>query len=194
MSAVWDRGGDIPLEHAKFHYFTIRKFIQGAITMVVPIEPLKRIAAETGVTQYANPYLWAIKGIINGTAQYQRDWGVTQPIDFIFDERGEEAQVQNAWDFYTETIPLAERSITGKRPSFQNDENVLPLQAAADMWAWWNRRQWLEKRTVMHDEFPIPWGQPDDFPTLSLELTEVEIREEFNKIQIVLDKLREVRF
>lgn len=192
MSEVWDRGGEIPLEHAKWHYFTLRKFVQGAITMVVPIEPLKRIALETSLMEYANPYIWAIKGIINCTAQEQRAWGFQLPIDFTFDNRGEENQVRDAWEFYQATIPPAERSLTGRKPMFTDDEDVLPLQAA-DMWAWWARRKWLEKRTVKHSEFPIPWGELSDLPSLAFEWTEVDIRKEFTELQICKEALQKIR-
>jgi hypothetical protein len=193
MSEVWDRGGDVPLEHAKWHYFTLKKFVQGAITMVVPIEPLKRIALASGLPEYSNPYMWVIKGIINLTAQYQREWGAKQPIDFIFDSRGEENYVRDAWEFYIETIPYSERSISGHKPIFEDDENTLPLQAA-DMWAWWSRRKWLEKRTVQHDEFPIPWGQLNDLPSMAFEWTEADIQQEFVTLQTCKEALKTVRY
>lgn len=134
MNEVWARGSEEALEHAKWHYYTIRDHVQGAVAMVVPIEPLKRVVEKTGLTAISNPYIWAIKGIINLTAQHQTDWGVKGSIDFIFDERSEKRQVREGWEVYMATVPEKIRAVTGRDPIFENDERVLPLQAA-DMWA-----------------------------------------------------------
>lgn len=189
MREVWERGGDIPIEHAKWHYYTLRQYAQGAVTMVIPIKPLKRIAAEFDLERYSNPYMWGIKGIVNCTAQYQKEWGVHDPIDFIFDDRSEEDQVKEAWDFYLETIPEKVRNLTGQKPIFGSDDDFLQLQGA-DLWAWWARRKWLEKRTIQHDEFPIPWGELSDLPTMAFEWTEADMRQEFTAIRDCLQYMQ----
>ncbi|MFQ5775942.1 MAG: DUF3800 domain-containing protein [Kiloniellaceae bacterium] len=181
MNEVWHRGGDESMEHAKWHYFTIRDHVQGALAMVIPLDPLKRAVQKTGLTAIGNPYIWAIKGVINLTAQHQTEWGVSGPIDFIFDERGEKRQVQDGWEIYKATIPDSVKGVTGRDPIFENDERVLPLQAA-DMWAWWCRKCWLEDGALRNDKFPIPWGSIGEIPTMIFQWTEKDIEDEFSRV------------
>ena len=181
MNEVWARRNDITLEHAKWHYFTIRDHVQGAVAMAVPLDPLKRVVSQTGLTAIGNPYIWAIKGIINLTAQHQTDWGANEPIDFIFDERGEKQQLRDGWEIYKATVPESIRAVTGRDPIFENDESVLPLQAA-DMWAWWCRKCWLEDGALLDNKFPIPWGSIGEIPTMVFQWTEKDIEAEFSRV------------
>ena len=176
MKDVWARGSDEALEHAKWHYYTIRDHVQGAIIMTVPIEPLKRVVEKTRLNAIGNPYFWGIKGIINLTAQYQAEWG--GPIDFIFDERSEKRQVREGWEVYKATIPESIRAATGRDPIFEDDEKVLPLQAA-DMLASWCRKCWVEDGKLLPNKFPIPWGSFDEVPALIFQWSEKDIEDEF---------------
>ena len=94
MKDVARGGGDRKLEHAKRHYRAVCDHAQGGICFVVPIAPLEKAAARYGLTgtSEAKPYFWAFKGVINGLAQHQREWGLNEPVDFIFDERPEEGK------------------------------------------------------------------------------------------------------
>jgi len=186
MAEVWDRGGDQSMECAKWHYYTIRDHVQGGIAVAIPIKPLEAAANDFDLPQLKNPYIWGIKGMINFTAQFQREWGLHEPVDFIFDERNEEREVRAAWDIYVATIPPLERQVTGRKPMFEDDEHVLPLQGA-DMWAWWCRRQWLERGDFTHDEFPILWGKTGDIPRMSCTWGEPDIRKEFSMIRAALE-------
>ena len=187
MAEVWRRGGDISLEHAKWHYFTIRDHVQGAICMTVPLAPLEAAALKHGLvgTAAANPYTWAFKGVVNGLAQNQRDWGLDEPVDFIFDERPEEQEVREVWDFYVQTIPDEVRKLTGRKPVFEDDKKVLPLQGA-DLWAWWCRKTWLDNNGVIPaDVFPIPWGQVGEIPLMMLQWSADEIESELARVASV---------
>ena len=184
MSEVWDRGGDISLEHAKWHYFTTRDHAQGGICMTVPLAPLAAAAAKYGLvgTAAANPYTWGIKGIINGLAKSQLEWGLSEPVDFIFDERGEERMVRDVWDHYLANVSDDVRALTGRKPIFEDDEKVLPLQAA-DMWAWWCRKTWLAGGgKIPPDSYPIPWGNVGDLPQLILQWSAEEIDAELARV------------
>ena len=88
VSRQWRRKN---CERAQKHYRAVCEHVQGGICFVVPLEPLKKWAAHYGLagTAVAEPYFWAPKGIINGLAQNQREWGLTGPVDFIFDKRPE---------------------------------------------------------------------------------------------------------
>ena len=125
--------------HAQRHYCAVREHVQGGICFVIPLAILEEAAARYGLTETlaAKPYNWAPKGIINGLAQNQREWGLTCPVNFIFDERPkkEKDMLRKGWQTYLTTVPDEVRSVTGRPPVFADDREVLPLQAA-DMWAW----------------------------------------------------------
>ena len=184
MVEVWNRGGDISLEHARWHYYTIRDHVQGGICMTVPLAPLKYAASKYGLAQTpaANPYTWAFKGIINGLAKNQLAWGLDEPVDFIFDKRREEKQIREVWDHYVSSIPGNMRALTGQKPIFEDDKEVLPLQAT-DMWAWWCRRTWRDNGGVIPpDGYPIPWGDVAEIPQMILQWSAKDIETELARV------------
>ena len=162
MKEVSHRCTGKKLKHAQRHYRAVREHVQGGLCFVVPIGPLEAAASRYGLTgtPAAKPYFWAFKGVINGLAQNQRKWGLTGPVDFIFDERPEEEKntIRDVWVPYLGSVPRGVRSVTGRPPEFADDREVLPLQAA-DMWAWSCRRTWINNGGVIPDDsFPVPWG------------------------------------
>lgn len=192
MHEMWIRKGNEELwEHMPWFYGVIKDHVQGVITVAIPIEPLERVFAESGLKNYVslkNPYFWAIRGIVNWTARYQSQWGSTSPIDFIFDERKEKKIVRQVWNFYKENIPTEVQQLTGREPQFEDDQQILPLQAA-DMWAWWCRKQWMEKGTILTTDCAVPWGRPGDIPLMSFEWSEADMRIEFAKLLKSVDEV-----
>jgi len=192
MSEIWARRPNNELwEHMPWFYGAVKDHIEGAITVAIPIEPLERVFKNSPLREYAvfgQPYFWGIRSILNWTGQYQTEWGAKDPIDFIFDERGEKKIVRDVWDFYKANVPPSVQAVTGREPIFEDDMKVLPLQAA-DMWAWWSRKQWVEKGTILTSENPIPWGAPGDFPTMQFEWGEADMREQFAKLLAYVDGL-----
>ena len=171
-------------KHAKRLYPTIRDHAKAGICFVVPIAPLKKAADRYELTGkiVANPYFWAFKGVINCLAQNQREWGLTEPVDFVFDNRPEEEDFLDGWEVHRDTLPDEVRSIMGRRPVFADDEKVLPLQAA-DMWAWWCRKTWLKNdSTIPVDSYPIPWGKVGDIPQIILQMTTEDIDHELSRV------------
>lgn len=193
MADVWFRGSDEALEHAKWHYYTIRDHAQGAICMTVPLFPLRLAAIKFGLagTAAANPYTWAIKGLVNNLAAHGHTWGLQEPVDFIFDERPkEENDVREVWDHYISTLSEEVRNMTGRKPIFENDKKVLPLQAA-DMWAWWCRKTWRDNGGIIPaDAFPIPWGSVGEIPQFTLQWAADEIHDELARVAAGVEALR----
>ena len=176
-------------EHAQQHYRTVVRHVQGGICFVVPIAPPEESVARYGLPRtLANPYSWAFKGIINGLAQNQRAWGLTEPVDFIFDERPESEKdtILDVWDLYLATVPDEVRSLTGRPPMFADDRTELPLQAA-DMWVWWCRKTWLENDGLIPaDSYSMPWGKVGDIPQMILQLTAEDIDHKLSRISEAL--------
>lgn len=187
MSHVWHRCRGKKLEHAKRHYRTMCEHVQGGLCFVVPIGPPEQSADRHGLkgTPCADPYYWAPKGVINGLAQNQREWGLSKPVDFIFDERPDEEEkdaILNGWNIYLATVPPEVGSVSGKPPVFADDKQVLPLQAA-DMWSWWCRRTWLTNNgTIPKDSYPIPWGQYGNIPQLIVQWTPEDIDQDISRV------------
>lgn len=185
MSKVWYRCKGKKLEYATRHYRTMCEHVQGGLCFVIPIAPFEEAAALYGLsgTKFADPYFWASKGVISGLAQSQKAWGLTEAVDFVFDERPEEekAIIRDAWNIYLATVPDEVRSVTGKRPEFADDEQELPLQAA-DMWVWWCRKTWRENGgTIPELSYPIPWGSYGDLPQLIMQWTAEDINYELSR-------------
>ena len=174
------------LEHARRHYRAVREHAQGGLCFVVPIAPLKAAASRYGLakTPVADPYFWAFKGIINGLAQRQRAWGLTGPVDFVFDERPEKEKetIRDVWEPYRGSVPEEVRAVTGRPPVFADDEDVLPLQAA-DMWVWSCRRTWLDNGGMIPpDSYPVPWGERGDIPQMILQWTAADIDKDLARV------------
>ena len=173
-------------DHAERHYHTVREHAQGGICFVVPIAHLEKAVARYGLTgtAAAKPYFWAFKGVINGLAQNQREWGLTEPVDFIFDNRPakERNDVLEGWEIHRDTVPDEVRSIMGNPPVFADDKDVLPFQAA-DMWAWSCRKTWLDNGgTIPQDSYPIQWGKVGDIPQMILQWTPEDIFQELSRV------------
>lgn len=118
--------------------------------------------------------------MINSLARNQQEWGLHESVDFIFDDRPdqEKADVLDGWEVHRDTVPDEVRSIMGRRPTFADDEDVLPLQAA-DMWAGYCRRTWRENNgTIPEDGFPVPFGKRGDLPQLIQLWVEEDIDQE----------------
>ena len=171
-------------KHAKRLYRMICDHAKAGICFVVPIAPLEKAAGRYGPTGklLAKPYFWAFKGVINCLAQKHREWGLSEPVDFIFDNRPEEEDVLEGWEVHRDTVPDEVRSIVGRRPVFADDEKMLPLQAA-DMWVWWCRQTWLNNDgTIPGDSYPIPWRKIGAIPQIILQLTTEDIDQEFSRV------------
>ena len=186
MSKVSRRCKGKRLEHAQRHYRAMCEHVQGGLCFVVPIDPLEKSADLYGLkgTPFADPYYWAPKGVINGLARNQREWGLKEKVDFIFDERPHEEEkdtIRRGWTFYLATVPDEVRSVSGKPPEFADDKQELPLQAA-DMWTWWCRKTWLiNGGMIPRDSYPIPWGKCGDLPQLIVQWTPEDIDQELSR-------------
>ena len=117
-------------KHAKRLYRMICDHAKAGICFVVPIAPLEKAAGRLWADRklLAKPYFWAFEGVINCLAQKHREWGLTEPVDFIFDNRPEEEDVLEGWEVHRDTVPDEVRSIMGRRPVFADDEKCCPCK------------------------------------------------------------------
>jgi len=147
-------------ERVVHHYRLIEKYVDSAICVVVPRRPITKAARDLGMPNFAqNPYYLAWRAIITLCLKWKNDAGVSEPIDFIFDQQqGEAAVVSAGWDNFTKGMPIEWSGLAKNRPIFRSDDDFLPLQAA-DLLAWWMRKRYEAYGTILRESFPFPWIQ-----------------------------------
>lgn len=86
------------------------------------------------------PYLSVFYAVIITLARWHYDDGVTLPVDYVFDDQGAVGAEAVLWYDQIKKWQKPEiAALMGSVPKFENDKQVLPLQAA-DMLAWHIRR------------------------------------------------------
>jgi len=157
---------------------------------LIPLEPLRRLYENSELQtlmrglkpryqkMVIDPYYHALCSVISGIARMQIDRGVSEKIDFIFDEkRRHEPRIRNAWYPIAENQPPEMRQIISSSPLFLDDKDVLPLQAA-DMAAWHRRQSW---RQVVSDTAARRYNRWET-PVLPLVYTEKAVSENFQRM------------
>lgn len=185
------RSGARRLRCEKF-YRVIEKYVTGAISCVIHANDLAgvidSISVPPGVKDWEtlkNPYYYACKSIILDLIKHRDVFEIDEPIDFIFDMQTEQARIREGWNrMYLSETPEV-RVMLGNPPSFLNDEEVKPLQAA-DMWAWLVRR-WkdsgkngLEGLDFRSEKFL--WDAHVEMDRINVEYWKEHFEEEFGKL------------
>jgi len=117
-------------------------------------------------------------GIISDLTDNRDKVGLDGPVDFIFDEEVmEKTPLLKSWDWVIENISDEQRENVGHTPTFRDDEDFLPIQAA-DLAAWWGRRWWEEGAGGRAVPEP-PWKARREIPTLYTKYDEKRLREIF---------------
>ena len=174
-------GAPSMMERAMFHYRVIQRLPLFGLTCAVPIAALNKVVKELDLNyDWANPYYLAWRGLITLSIMAADALGSTNSIEFIFDEQTDKIQVIKAWDYFYGTAPISFRRRIKGNPSFKDDAEVPPLQAA-DLIAWWARRQYIADKSRMKDLFPVEWTDGKDPDLLATELPEEAIRTQFVK-------------
>lgn len=100
------------------------------------------------------PYSIMFYSMIAECAKWQVANNIDEPMDFIFDEQGEESgRLIASWTKYISFLPPFIQARFGNRPVFVSDLKFPALQAA-DIWAWSIRRKlWRLERGEEPDSF-----------------------------------------
>jgi hypothetical protein len=100
-------------------------------TIVKPIAP----------SMINHAYFDLFYAVILKLAHWHEDMGIKLPVEYVFDEQGKLGDDAAIWHRHIKSWQAAEvAALMGGTPKFENDEWVLPLQAA-DMLAWHVRRR-----------------------------------------------------
>lgn len=150
------------LERAGWFYRVIEEYVTGAISVVIPVQDLvsevRKAPWPKGlqIDHFENPFYYAFHSMVNGVAHEQLNWGITQPIDFIFDYETVRKFPQHWWELMKIGASPRARTVMGDRPIFRDDQKILPLQAA-DLWAWWVRKWALERVADGVEKLRLTW-------------------------------------
>ena len=132
------------------------------------------------VDSLKNPYYFAFRSIINVLAQNQTKLGMTEPVDFIFDEESEKKYTLQYWDNMKIYVLPEVRKLMGNIPIYRKDEEAKPLQAA-DLFAWWARKWVLDGITNWPQTMPFPWSIKRELIRFNMDFDENDFRTEFEK-------------
>lgn len=110
--------------------------------------------------QINHPYFVCFWRLIIATTTIAHNMKWNSPIDFIFDEQGKMGLETVAWYPIIKRIaPKAHKPYFGSPPIFKDDKIFLPLQAA-DLYAWYVRRNFRENKILympLRDELKSLW-------------------------------------
>lgn len=173
------------LERAGWFYRVIENHAVAAVSCVLSTSDLHRAVASTKWPShlerwdmYNNPYYLGFKAIMYELAHEARTLGITEPIDFIFDEDSEKRYTLNMWDRLKLAGGPKIRPFLGDPPIYRNDQTTLPLQAA-DLYAWWVLK-W--EREGVYDgvqNLRFPWKARRNLPRLNFRMKEDDFRDQF---------------
>jgi hypothetical protein len=187
MSEV-DLDSELQMERVRHLYHVIEDHVLAQVSVAVNCAELTQLVPTMHVPQFlSNPYHLAHKALVNLTAQIQRDAGLHDKVDFIFDRRSEELKIQRAFDHYWATLPPDFAEVTGNPPIFRDEEEFLPLQAA-DLLAWWTRRLWLADGKISERGVVYPWEKRKSLPMLVLDLAGDDLLGELRMIESYMQR------
>jgi hypothetical protein len=175
-------------EFAGYFYRAIEEHkIAAAISCAVHTNELRKAVAEfpwpaplvqpEGLT---NPYYFSFKAVTDILAQHQRDLGIDEPVDFIFDNETEKPKLTGIWPMLKLSSAPEFRKNMGAEPVFLKDDDTPPLQAA-DLYAWWVRKWIADGVADWGEKLPFPWGMKRDIRRITAEFGERDFIIEFKK-------------
>ncbi len=152
-------------ERAAAFYRVIQRNTAGALVFLLSFEHYHQAVREAVLFDKAsgdevpndddvfkNPYIFLLLAGLTlfrrnrNRPEFENILPKNEPISFCFDERSDQKKIIECFEEMTK-VP-AMKQILGEAPRFENDRQILPLQAA-DFISWWVRRA--------HHGNPFPW-------------------------------------
>jgi hypothetical protein len=80
---------------------------------------------------FGDPFYYLFTNAVEQCLLHQATAGITERIDFVFDESNKRpAEVMKVWQSIVSTAPLSVAPLFNGPPTFRNEKQFLPLQAA----------------------------------------------------------------
>jgi hypothetical protein len=168
-------------ERLRIFYATIEHHVMAEFCLMVPPDALRRVFGDHD--HYGrNPFFFSAGELMLLITRNLKNLHLPQePIDFIFDTSLTEKPILlEGWEFArsrAKPVPTNLFEIFKNPPTFRDDKDVLPLQAA-DMYAWWMRRKFQERIGGL-ERREYPWTVKRDIRGVISEFTEQNLKEIF---------------
>jgi uncharacterized protein DUF3800 len=172
-------------ERVSIAYRIIEDHVTLQISTVIALEPFYRLLKKTSREHNkkgmyivkGNPYLLAFSAIVHHVANHQRSLGVSEKIDFIFDDQAmEKTLIRDSWDELKERADPTINVLMGRTPQFEDDKEFLPLQAG-DLLAWWVRSMATESINGMRPKIAPPWIPKRRIPGVQIVFDEPRLKD-----------------
>jgi hypothetical protein len=119
-----------------------------------------------------HPYALSFFMIMSRLYRHYASLGSDGKIDFVFDQQNDQMlSVLEGWQEFCRLAAAEHKPMIGSPPSFKDDQDILPLQAA-DLHAGWVRQ--LNAASIEGRSLPVPpWGDKgSDIQRLNWVMTE----------------------
>jgi hypothetical protein len=124
---------------------TIKRHVLAGVSLVVRHDDFRSVFRHRIAKPLDNPYWLVYYLLITHVFEWELKNGLTEKIDFIFDEQLHQSeQVKASYEIFYQQAPENIRGRFGKPPEHRDDKKTLPLQAA-DILAWHIHRRYSEK-------------------------------------------------
>jgi hypothetical protein len=177
MSEAFKSWGDRSQERiARFHRI-IDEHALGSVSIAIPVKEYSELFGNLSV--WRDPYIFAFFCLIQRYREHCDKIGSDRDVKFIFDNQSSaKVRVAEAWSYFEQAGNERLMEIMGGFPSFEDDKKFLPLQAA-DMAAWWIRRQ-IEDRGKGVEPPSVPWRIKDSVPSIRVRYDESALRQAYS--------------
>jgi hypothetical protein len=138
-AASWS--DDLKKERLPYLRRLVHEHVLVAVDNVLEVKMLQETLEAHPDRRQRNPYFFCLTNLISYLLALPdfKD----EEIQFICDEQDEKKMVRAAWKNFINTAPPDKNSRIVGEPIFGTEQRYLPIQAA-DMYAWWSRRRYLE--------------------------------------------------
>jgi hypothetical protein len=173
-------------ELAAYFYRVIERHeVLAALSVTIDTAALRKVvreivpAPDIRAEKLENPYFFAFRAMIECLAALQDKIGISEPVDFIFDDESEKVRILPIWELVKDAMRPDIRERIGSNPIFREDHKFMPLQAA-DLYAWWVRR-WHRDGRKDRLRVPFAWKENRQIAVLHMELDEGTLRTSFER-------------
>jgi len=146
----------------------IRKHSMYAVDLAVSLRPFRTIFG-SAKRPFNKPHAIAYTHLVTWMLGRAAERTQREKLRLVFDQGvlAHEAEITEAYVAMMKHLPPSLTSLLDKRPSFEDDKEVSPLQAA-DLWAWHVRRQYNEMAEG-RDMWTSPiWSALTEVPTQTI--------------------------
>jgi hypothetical protein len=159
-------------------YSIVEELVDLQLSCVIQLKHFDRLMRRIpeGLSSH-NPYIVGLSTLVTGITKHQERLGISERIDFIFDEQVMEQQhIRDGWDLAKELFEPDVKALLGKTPEFRDDEKVLPLQAA-DFLAWWVRSMATKDIAGVEPKYLPPWKPKRQIPGIQVHYDEASLKQ-----------------